>query len=242
MSGINGDAMFVGLCGVSGQPAQFGQDVAAAVCEHAPVIPQDNLRCRLAYVRSRARARARHLFEGLRAIIVAVLGVLGVISMFGTWVEKAILRALDAFEVLVTLALSMLGALGMVGLLIWFVQTTPVIGCALLLGLVRCFRSMDLQAEIADADTLVDSLPKVSRGLLGSAVCPICLDDFDDTRQISRTTCGDLGGVQDPHAFHTDCLRVWLFMRQTCPLCRQDVAPGGPPEAPPLDILTTASL
>jgi len=181
------------------------------------------------------------LFEGLRAIIVAVLGVLGVISMFGTWVEKALLRALDAFEALVTLALSMLGALGMVGLLIWFVQMTPFVGCALLLGLARCFRSMDMQPE-DDADRLVDSLPKLRRGLLGSAACPICLDDFDDTRQISRTPCGGLDGAQDPHAFHTDCLRVWLSKRQTCPLCRQDVAPERPPEAPPLDILTTTSL
>lgn len=216
------------LCGMSGQPVQLRQEVVAAVCEHAPVLAQVGTWRRLAHIRDRARARARHLCEGLMAITVATLGLLGVISMFGSWVEKALLRALDAFEALVTLALSMLGALGMVGLLIWFVQMAPLIGCVLLLGLMRCFRSMEMKPEIDEVDRVMELLPKISCNRLGSAACPICLEDFDDAQPISRTLCGGLDGAQDPHAFHTDCLRMWLSKRQTCPLCRQDVTAERP--------------
>jgi len=167
------------------------------------------------------------LFEVFQAIIVTLFGVLDFVGIVGNWVEMSFLRVLDVFETLVTWVFGLLMALGMIALLIF----APLLGCVLLFGLVRffhsmecCFHSMDMQPEIDNADRLVDSLPQIGCDIVGSAACPICLHNFDDTRQISRTLCGGLDARQDPHAFHTDCLRIWLSKRQSCPLCRQDVA------------------
>lgn len=45
--------------------------------------------------------------------------------------------------------------------------------------------------------------------------CCICLEAYDDTRQIRRTQCG--------HFMHHECLDIWLQMSSTCPSCRSDL-------------------
>lgn len=52
---------------------------------------------------------------------------------------------------------------------------------------------------------------------LGSAtMCPICLDDLDDTLPIVVTrSCR--------HAFHEQCMCHWLRVQGYCPSCRQDL-------------------
>lgn len=80
----------------------------------------------------------------------------------------------------------------------------------------------------AAPDDLIDRLPQVafepdrfsdeaSNGY--PSACPICLDEFDSERLITRTPCGESRG----HAFHTECLRGWLRMARGCPLCRTDL-------------------
>eukprot|EP00930_Biecheleria_cincta_P005919 TRINITY_DN106880_c0_g1_i1.p1 TRINITY_DN106880_c0_g1~~TRINITY_DN106880_c0_g1_i1.p1 ORF type:complete len:359 (+),score=57.70 TRINITY_DN106880_c0_g1_i1:28-1077(+) len=51
------------------------------------------------------------------------------------------------------------------------------------------------------------------------AECSICLDGFSSNMEIRRTACG--------HAFHSTCLKGWLNVNHTCPLCREDLAAGG---------------
>lgn len=52
------------------------------------------------------------------------------------------------------------------------------------------------------------------------ATCSICLSDFTASQEIRKTKCG--------HCFHTQCLKGWLNVNHTCPLCRQDLAcPSG---------------
>ncbi|TMW66222.1 hypothetical protein Poli38472_003987 [Pythium oligandrum] len=41
--------------------------------------------------------------------------------------------------------------------------------------------------------------------------CPICCTDFED-EVTSELPCG--------HTYHVDCVRVWLRMQHTCPVCR----------------------
>lgn len=54
------------------------------------------------------------------------------------------------------------------------------------------------------------------------ATCPVCLDTFDETHDITATNC-----QPNQHVFHTECLAGWLDRRKTCPLCRADLtAPG----------------
>eukprot|EP00930_Biecheleria_cincta_P098050 TRINITY_DN89738_c0_g1_i1.p1 TRINITY_DN89738_c0_g1~~TRINITY_DN89738_c0_g1_i1.p1 ORF type:complete len:298 (+),score=40.75 TRINITY_DN89738_c0_g1_i1:86-979(+) len=46
--------------------------------------------------------------------------------------------------------------------------------------------------------------------------CSICLSDFTSKTEIRKTQCG--------HCFHTQCLKGWLNVNHTCPLCRKDLA------------------
>lgn len=50
--------------------------------------------------------------------------------------------------------------------------------------------------------------------------CAICLDEFklDESKEIRQTFC--------KHAFHAKCLKGWLKVGRTCPLCRQDLCQG----------------
>ncbi|OWZ18288.1 hypothetical protein PHMEG_0007652 [Phytophthora megakarya] len=44
-----------------------------------------------------------------------------------------------------------------------------------------------------------------------SSECPICCGDLADDQTL-RLSCG--------HNFHAGCLRVWLNLQHTCPVCR----------------------
>ena len=41
--------------------------------------------------------------------------------------------------------------------------------------------------------------------------CPVCLEPFHINNRIAQTKC--------KHLFHRKCLRQWLEMKTTCPLC-----------------------
>jgi len=47
------------------------------------------------------------------------------------------------------------------------------------------------------------------------AVCTICTEFLDGSRDVSVLRCG--------HLFHGDCLSPWLSKSLTCPQCRQNV-------------------
>jgi len=61
--------------------------------------------------------------------------------------------------------------------------------------------------------------------LLGeSPQCSICLDDFDEATPFLKTkVCA--------HLFHKECLKNWLQVNRTCPLCRKDLGAATPPLA-----------
>ncbi|KAI4326591.1 hypothetical protein MLD38_031889 [Melastoma candidum] len=42
--------------------------------------------------------------------------------------------------------------------------------------------------------------------------CPICKDGMNDGEQARKMPCG--------HIYHSDCIRKWLQIRNTCPVCR----------------------
>lgn len=75
--------------------------------------------------------------------------------------------------------------------------------------------------------------------------CCICSREFDTSGgEIRRTRCG--------HVFHSACLGGWLRRSLTCPLCRQELAPGAqappsnvgvdPPAARPSGVMLTTSM
>ncbi|CAO1942093.1 unnamed protein product [Urochloa humidicola] len=56
--------------------------------------------------------------------------------------------------------------------------------------------------------------------------CSVCLLEFDDDDALRLLpTC--------PHAFHPDCIALWLERHATCPLCRASVLDEPPPSQPP---------
>lgn len=88
------------------------------------------------------------------------------------------------------------------------------------------WRSFLLRQEAAKK---INSLPKATEHQLQqhNDVCSIC---FQEMSSAVITYCG--------HFFHGNCLRKWLYVQETCPMCHQTVrptptAPGDPPAAPP---------
>lgn len=63
--------------------------------------------------------------------------------------------------------------------------------------------------------------------LAENPTCPVCLEEFEEASVFVKTkACG--------HFFHKQCLKGWLNVNRTCPLCREDLGTGpGAPGAPP---------
>lgn len=55
--------------------------------------------------------------------------------------------------------------------------------------------------------------------------CSVCMEDFALDESVLSLVC--------QHLFHKDCIKPWLELHNTCPICRQPVGDGvPPPEAP----------
>lgn len=73
--------------------------------------------------------------------------------------------------------------------------------------------------------SLIESFPRVRYSLVkglklgkGSMDCAVCLSEFQDDEILRLLPkCG--------HAFHPDCIDMWLFSHTTCPLCRSSLLP-----------------
>mmetsp|Transcript_81529 Transcript_81529/g.243019 ORF Transcript_81529/g.243019 Transcript_81529/m.243019 type:complete len:310 (-) Transcript_81529:67-996(-) len=52
--------------------------------------------------------------------------------------------------------------------------------------------------------------------------CAVCLEDFAEGQDIIGTPCGN-----QSHAFHEVCLKGWLRVSSTCPLCRTSLSRAG---------------
>ncbi|XP_062295985.1 RING finger protein 145 [Scomber scombrus] len=92
------------------------------------------------------------------------------------------------------------------------------------------WRSFLLRQEAAKK---INSLPRATAQQLQqhNDVCSIC---FQEMSSAVITSCG--------HFFHGNCLRKWLYVQETCPMCHQTVRPttsgqsqasGDAPSAPP---------
>ncbi|XP_075036681.1 RING finger protein 145-like [Mixophyes fleayi] len=69
-----------------------------------------------------------------------------------------------------------------------------------------------------DASKKISSLPRATKGQLRAHndICSIC---FQEMSVAVITPCS--------HFFHANCLRKWLYVQDTCPLCHQQVKPSG---------------
>ncbi|XP_075004402.1 uncharacterized protein LOC142081589 isoform X2 [Calonectris borealis] len=82
------------------------------------------------------------------------------------------------------------------------------------------WRSFLLRREAAKK---INSLPRATGGQLRdhNDVCAIC---FQDMQVAVVTPCS--------HFFHAACLRKWLYVQDTCPMCHQQVTPAAAKEDP----------
>ncbi|XP_064191335.1 RING finger protein 145 isoform X2 [Anguilla rostrata] len=82
------------------------------------------------------------------------------------------------------------------------------------------WRSFLLRREAAHK---INSLPRATDEQLRrhNDVCAIC---FQEMSSAVVTLCG--------HFFHGNCLRKWLYVQETCPMCHQPVKPTASPQGP----------
>ncbi|XP_048401138.1 RING finger protein 145-like isoform X2 [Stegostoma tigrinum] len=75
-----------------------------------------------------------------------------------------------------------------------------------------------------EAAQKISSLPRASQQQLDdyADVCAIC---YQGMRAAVVTVCG--------HYYHSSCLRRWLYVQKTCPMCHQVIKPSPPPPEPP---------
>ncbi|CAH2049069.1 unnamed protein product, partial [Iphiclides podalirius] len=57
-----------------------------------------------------------------------------------------------------------------------------------------------------------------------NTACSVCWDNFLEGEAISRLEC--------EHIFHSACIRPWLQLHATCPICRRSLLPEAPAAAP----------
>ncbi|KAJ3043165.1 hypothetical protein HDV00_005781 [Rhizophlyctis rosea] len=50
---------------------------------------------------------------------------------------------------------------------------------------------------------------------LGSDTCVVCMESWKAKEKAKKLPCG--------HAFHVDCIKVWLDEHSQCPMCRQTI-------------------
>ncbi|KAK6789397.1 hypothetical protein RDI58_013196 [Solanum bulbocastanum] len=63
-------------------------------------------------------------------------------------------------------------------------------------------------SPISEGDDSLEMMPTVNAG----GICSICMEEFEAEIGAKQVPCG--------HLFHSSCLKNWLSLRKSCPLCR----------------------
>lgn len=70
------------------------------------------------------------------------------------------------------------------------------------------------------SETVIDSLPKrkvTDEEVAQQVDCAVCKEEFVPTEEAIELPC--------QHMFHEDCIKPWLKVNGTCPVCRHSVSP-----------------
>ncbi|KAL0233241.1 hypothetical protein GEMRC1_011986 [Eukaryota sp. GEM-RC1] len=57
----------------------------------------------------------------------------------------------------------------------------------------------------------------LATGFSFSTSCAICLDEYTEGELLASLPCPSC------HAFHSTCIKKWLTMNRTCPLCKSNI-------------------
>lgn len=92
--------------------------------------------------------------------------------------------------------------------------------------------TVGLQQSVIDSISVFKY--KKGEGLIESADCSVCLSEFqEDERLRLLPKCS--------HAFHIDCIDMWLRSHKNCPLCRAPIVRESIPEAEEESVLVNNS-
>ncbi|KAF7063450.1 hypothetical protein CFC21_069968 [Triticum aestivum] len=58
----------------------------------------------------------------------------------------------------------------------------------------------------------IAGLPRITAGEAREKGCSVCMEAFEEGEALRRMHCS--------HAFHEDCISMWLSVSHLCPLCR----------------------
>ncbi len=70
-------------------------------------------------------------------------------------------------------------------------------------------RSSSLQLQVGEMENVTDEIMKKNE------FCSICLEKFIKDEKILKTPCS--------HFFHELCIREWLKISKSCPVCRTEL-------------------
>ena len=59
-----------------------------------------------------------------------------------------------------------------------------------------------------------------------NSVCTICLEDFTEEEEVVLCPC--------KHCYHENCIKEWLRLKNSCPLCKLNIRRGLTSESTPL--------
>ena len=62
------------------------------------------------------------------------------------------------------------------------------------------------------SEKAIAGLPRTTAGEAREKGCSVCMEAFEEDDRLRRMECS--------HAFHEDCISMWLSVSHLCPLCR----------------------
>ena len=74
-------------------------------------------------------------------------------------------------------------------------------------------------SEENDRNTSINIEPKkysdVENNLESQNECVICLQNFEDSNEVYKLSCG--------HIYHKSCLDTWFTRQNSCPMCKKNI-------------------
>lgn len=87
--------------------------------------------------------------------------------------------------------------------------------------ITQLFESASDRGPPPAAQDAIDAIPTVrvdQESVDNKEDCPVCKEEFVLDEEVMKLDCN--------HRFHPDCLKRWLAIRNTCPVCRFKLKPG----------------